>query len=68
MVNGILQSLKQAENNVAAEISVNASCDKIAAGSSAEGFAGGYQAALRDINGALRGYPPTDSRYWPSHG
>lgn len=67
MDKGILRDLKRANEKVAAEISASAAEGRIAAGLSAEGFAGGYQAALQDIELALRGYPPTDSRYWPSN-
>ena len=66
MGKGILRDLKRAEDSVAAEISANARYGgRFAAGLSAEGFAGGYQAALRDVAATLRGVPPTDSRYWP---
>ena len=66
MVKGILWDLKQAHDKVAAEILANAKRGgRFSAGLSAEGFAGGYQQALYDVEPALRGYPPFDSRYWP---
>ena len=69
MGKGILRDLKQAGKNVAAEISANASSGGRFAGAlSAEGFAGGYQAALHDVEAALRGNPrPFSSRFWPPH-
>jgi len=68
MGKGILRDLEQAEKKVDAEITANArGGGHIARGLSAEGFAGGYQAALRDVRGALTGFPPYDSRYWPRH-
>jgi hypothetical protein len=39
--------------------------EKYAAGLSSEGFAGGYLAALRDVEAALRhGYPSDHHGYW----
>ncbi len=63
---GILRDLRRALTNVSAEIRGNAELGAhIDRGLSGEGFAGGYRQALYDVEGALRGFPPTDSRYWP---
>ena len=62
---GIKRQLKSAKINARAEISANASHGKFAAGMAAEGYAGGYLDALRDVDAALNGIVPNNSRFWP---
>ena len=62
---GIRLQLKIAGENVQKEIAVNASHSRISAGLSSEGYAGGYQQALRDVSLALDGTEIYHSRYWP---
>ncbi len=62
---GILRDLRKASSAVEAEIRGNASHGKYGAGLSAEGYAGGYRDALRDVNAALGGWGPSNSRFWP---
>lgn len=61
-----LKKLKAARENVASEISRNRmGGEKFAAGLSMEGYAGGYQQALDDVDAMLRHGDPHDPRhYW----
>lgn len=61
----VLKRIEAARKKVIAEIAANAQGGKYAAGLSTEGFAGGYLAALNDVEAALRhGYPNDTRRYW----
>lgn len=62
----VLKRIDAARQQVLAEISRNASQGgKFAAGLANEGFAGGYLAALDDVEAALRhGYPNDRRGYW----
>lgn len=61
----VLKRIEAARKRVADEIAVNASKGMFGAGLATEGFAGGYLAALDDVEAALRHGFPTDARgYW----
>lgn len=62
----VLKRIDAARKRVQAEISGNASDGgKFARGLANEGFAGGYLAALDDVEAALRhGYPSARPNYW----
>lgn len=72
----VLKQMAAVRAVVSAEITDNASTGVFGRGLSAEGFAGGYLAALDDIEAALRHGCPSDHRgYWrraltkePDHG
>ena len=69
MARGILRQLKQAQYRVQAEMMAQSkSEDYVARGLAPEGFAGGYAAALNDVELALNGVTPNNSRYWPRPG
>jgi hypothetical protein len=57
------KQLKAVKARIRKEISNSASTGQIAAALSTEGFAGGYQQALLDVELASRGINP-DSAYW----
>lgn len=61
-----LKRLKSARDNVSSEISGNRhGGEKFASGLSMEGYAGGYQQALDDVEAMLRhGYPNDPRHYW----
>ena len=65
MAVGIKRDIRRALDRVYVEISGNASHGRVAAGLSAEGYAGGYRDALEDVLQALNGWPSSNSRYWP---
>lgn len=61
----VLKRIEAARKRVSDEITANASGGKYGAGLATEGFAGGYLAALDDVEAALRHGFPTDARgYW----
>ena len=62
----VLKRIAVARDRVRAEIANNAAHGgKFAAGLASEGYAGGYLAALDDVEAALRHGHPTDHRgYW----
>lgn len=61
----VLKRIAAAQKRVSAEIAANAKHGMFAAGLSNEGFAGGYLAALNDVEAALRhGYPNDARGYW----
>lgn len=63
---GILRRLRKAQDRVRAEIRGHASRDgKYATGLAPEGYSGGYEQALMDVELILRGIEPNDRRgYW----
>ena len=63
----VLKRIRQARERVAAEITASASRGGMyASGLANEGWAGGYQQALDDVDAALRhGYPNDPRHYWP---
>lgn len=63
---GITRQLTVAKAEVQRTIKMNAAGGPIAAGLANEGYAGGYLQALYDVEAALRGVPPSNSRYWPT--
>jgi hypothetical protein len=61
----VIKRIAAVRKVVAAEIAANAAGGSFAAGLSTEGFAGGYLAALDDIDAALEhGYPSDHRGYW----
>ena len=67
MAKGIQRQIKKALKAVDVEIHTSArSGGKFAAGLSSEGYAGGYRQALYDVQAALNGTGPYNSRFWPS--
>lgn len=70
MARGILRALKKAQVAVAREIEANSvNGGKFGGGLANEGFAGGYQAALRDVEAMLtHGYPNDVRGYWSWNG
>lgn len=61
----VLTRITAVRTVVANEISANAQGGKYGAGLSNEGFAGGYLAALDDVQAALQHGHPSDHRgYW----
>lgn len=61
----LLRILPRVAEVCAAEISGHAEHGKIASALSGEGYAGGYIAALRDVEAALlHGYPSDQNGYW----
>ncbi len=65
MTRGIKRQLNIAYENVSKEISNTAKGGFYASGLASEGYAGGYRQALSDVQLALNGCPPSNSRYWP---
>lgn len=71
MAKGIMRQLKLAMAHVVTDISAMAGRPhdgpgpNYASGLASEGYSGGYQQALMDVDAALRGIPPSNSRYWP---
>ena len=64
---GIQRQLRQAWKNVTEDISSTHSHGGIfGRGFAAEGYAGGYRDALSDVQLALLGILPSNSRYWPA--
>jgi len=60
-----LKRLQNAQKRVRQEISGNAQGGKFAAGISNEGYAGGYQQCLMDVDALLtHGYPSDPRGYW----
>lgn len=57
-----LRAIKLVSRIVEFEISGNAAKGRFAAGLASEGFAGGYLAALHDIDGFMRHGCPSDHR------
>lgn len=66
MAKSILRSLRKAQEQVLAEISDNgARGGMYASGLASEGYAGGYLAALADVEAMLTHGFPSDTRgYW----
>lgn len=61
----VLKRIHAVQKIAEADISGHAQGGKVASGLSNEGFAGGYLAALRDVEAALiHGYPTDTHRYW----
>lgn len=61
----VLKRMDAVRRRVEAEIAANSEGGKYGAGLANEGFAGGYLAALSDIEAALRHGNPSDHRgYW----
>lgn len=61
----VLKRIAAARERVSNEITVNAKGGKYGAGLANEGFAGGYLAALDDVEAALlHGYPTDPRGYW----
>jgi hypothetical protein len=64
MAKGIQRKIDRALRRIKTEMSCNDG-GKYARGLASEGFAGGYQQALYDVEALLRGVPPGDQRgYW----
>jgi len=64
MARGIRRDLSRVAQKVQAEIASHASGGFYAAGHSAEGFHGGYLAALYDVQLALSGMRPSTRNWW----
>ena len=61
----VLRMLGFVRGRLDREISGHAARDRVAAGLSGEGYAGGYRDALSDVEAALRHGHPSDRRgYW----
>lgn len=61
----VLKMIERVRGVVQSEISGHAGQGKVAAGLSSEGLAGGYLAALHDVEAVLRHGCPSDHRgYW----
>jgi hypothetical protein len=65
-VRGIRRALKLAYKNATHEIRQNSRGGAFSAGLSAEGYAGGCRDALLDVESAINGFTPNNSRFWPS--
>jgi hypothetical protein len=64
-----MRRLELAHARVQKEIFGNAQGGKYAAGISSEGYAGGYQQCLMDVQAVLtHGYPSDPRGYWKNHG
>jgi len=67
MAKGIVRQLRLASKAVRKEIAGNSIGGKYAAGLAGEGFAGGYLAAIQDVQLALNGIRNNNSRWWPQN-
>lgn len=66
MAKGIRRPLRRAIDRVTAEISQRGD-GKYARGLSTEGYSGGYQQALRDVELLLNGTMPNTRDYWDDY-